>query len=420
MYASLRNRPADPAGSVGDSSTRSSRKARVAAPVFFLGLTSLFTDISSELVATVLPLYLTLALGLSPLAFGFIDGIYQGVTALVRIGGGFVADHTRRPKAVAVAGYAASAIAKLALLPAATFATVASVIAVDRIGKGIRTAPRDALIAASSSSTGLGRSFGVHRAMDTLGAMLGPLLAFAMLAAIPGGYDAIFVASFCFALMGLAVLVLMVPNLRPPAREESSKSPKRASAQLLSVRSYRQTLVAAGLLALVTVGDGFLFLVIQQRTDLSPKYFPLLFVGSASTYLLLAVPLGRLADRVGRRHVFIAGHVALLGAYAAAGSGVSAIAAVVLCLALLGTYYAATDGVLSALTVPMVPEALRSSGLAGVQTVVALGRFAAAIGFGAIWTMASVDTALVVYGIALALALVPAFLFLRDTREAAG
>jgi hypothetical protein len=162
MYASLRSRPAEPAGSVGDSGVRSSRKARVAAPVVFLGLTSLLTDISSELVATVLPLYLTLQLGLSPLAFGFIDGLYQGVTAVVRIGGGFVADRTRRPKGVAVLGYTASALAKLALLPATTFGALAAVIAVDRAGKGVRTAPRDALIAASSSSAGLGRSFGVH------------------------------------------------------------------------------------------------------------------------------------------------------------------------------------------------------------------------------------------------------------------
>jgi MFS family permease len=186
---------------------------------------------------------------------------------------------------------------------------------------------------------------------------------------------------------------------------------------MLANRSYRSTLAAAGLLAACTVGDGFLYLVIQRRTDLAPEFFPLLFVGSAAVYLLLAVPVGRLADRIGRRRVFVGGHVALLGAYAAAGAPVSAVAAVVVCLSLLGAYYAATDGVLSALTVPMVPAELRSSGLAGVQTVVAAGRFIAAIAFGAIWTQSTADTALIIFGLALAAALLPAVLLLRVARE---
>jgi hypothetical protein len=143
------------------------KRVLVAAPVIYLGLTSLLTDISSETVATILPLYLTVQLGLSPFAFGFVDGLYQGVTALVRIGRGFVADRTRRPKLVAACGYAASAIAKL---PAAGVTAISSVIVFDRAGKGVRTAPRDALIAASSPGPSLGTAFGVHRALDTVGA----------------------------------------------------------------------------------------------------------------------------------------------------------------------------------------------------------------------------------------------------------
>lgn len=418
MYASLRNRPDQAPTPLADP-VAPTRRPRVSAAVIFLGLTSLLTDISSELVATILPLYLTLQLGLSPLAFGFIDGLYQGVTAFVRIGGGFVADRTRRPKMVAIAGYGISAVAKLALLPAASFAAIATVIAIDRSGKGIRTAPRDALIAASSSSASLGRSFGVHRALDTAGAMAGPLLAFAMLAAIPAGYDAIFVVSFCFALMGLAVLVLMVPNFRTGDAGGARRVTVRATARLVTHRPYRRTLIAAGLLSALTVGDAFLFLVVQRRTELDAKFFPLLFVGSALTYLLLAVPFGRIADRVGRRHVFIAGHVALLGAYAAAAADVSSLVAIAACLALLGVYYAATDGVLSALTVPLLPEGQRSSGLAGVQTAVAVGRFSAAVLFGAVWTHTDAHTALLLFGVALTCVLPLAALLLRRTEVGA-
>src|SRR6476619_6794972 len=159
----------------------------------------------------VLPIYLTSILGMSTLAYGFIDGIYQGVSALVRILGGWIADRADHPKWVAVVGYLASAISRVFLLPATTFAAITSIITVDRLGKGLRTAPRDALIAASSPSAGLGRAFGVHRALDTLGALIGPLMAFAIIGlVVPDDFHAVFVASLAFAIMGVALLILIV------------------------------------------------------------------------------------------------------------------------------------------------------------------------------------------------------------------
>src|SRR6476646_734443 len=122
----------------------------------------MLTDISSESVAAVLPLYITGVIGLSTIAFGFIDGIYQGVSALVRIAGGWAADRGDQPKWIAFFGYAVSAVARIGLLFATSFGTITSVLAVDRLGKGVRTAPRDSLVAASSRPEDLGRSFGVH------------------------------------------------------------------------------------------------------------------------------------------------------------------------------------------------------------------------------------------------------------------
>src|SRR6476646_9343540 len=144
MYITVRDRP-----------TRARRsspriKERVAGTVVLLGVVSMLTDISSESVNAVLPIYITSTLGMSALAYGFIDGIYQGVSALVRIIGGWIADRTDNPKWVAVVGYLISAISRVFLLPATTFAAITSIITVDRLGKGLRTAPRDALIAASS------------------------------------------------------------------------------------------------------------------------------------------------------------------------------------------------------------------------------------------------------------------------------
>ena len=162
------------------------RRIAVSRTVILLGLVSLFTDLSQEMVTAVLPLYLTYQVRLSPLQFGFIDGMYQGATALVRLLGGLVADRKERHKEVAATGYGASALCKLGLVAVGgAWLGTTAVLLVDRLGKGIRTAPRDALISLDSERAGLGRSFGVHRALDTVGAMLGPLAAFVLLAQLP-------------------------------------------------------------------------------------------------------------------------------------------------------------------------------------------------------------------------------------------
>ncbi|HEX8495879.1 MAG TPA: MFS transporter, partial [Actinomycetales bacterium] len=183
MYVTLR-----------DTSSRgapSPRRGRVAGSVVLLGIVSMLTDISSEAVSAILPLYLTAVLGLGPIAYGVVDGLNQGVSALVRLLGGWLADRTDHPKRVAALGYGLSALSRLALLPATGLAAITGVVTVDRLGKGLRTAPRDALISAASDPRDLGRAFGVHRSLDTLGAVIGPLLAFAVLAAVPGGYSSV-------------------------------------------------------------------------------------------------------------------------------------------------------------------------------------------------------------------------------------
>jgi hypothetical protein len=291
VYVTVRDRPGAEAGS-----GRVVR--RVSSTVLLLGVVSLLTDVSSEMVASVLPLYLTAAAGLSPLAYGFLDGIYQGVSAVVRIAGGYAGDRGGHPKWVAVLGYGASALSRLAMLPATGFAAITAVVTGDRLGKGVRTAPRDALIAGASDPSALGRSFGVHRALDTTGAALGPLVAFALLASVPGSYDSIFVVSFGFAVLGLAVLVLFVPDLRTATG--AARVGLRRALRAVAGRPLRRPLLAAGVLGLLTVGDGFLYLSLQDRDDFAAGWFPLLYVGTNVAYLALAVPLGRLADRVGR------------------------------------------------------------------------------------------------------------------------
>src|SRR5262249_10179971 len=153
----------------------------------------------------------------------------------------------------------------------------------------------------------LGLAFGVHRALDTTGAMLGPLLAFGLLALRPGHFDVIFVISFCIALVGFAILTLFVKNQREAAPSSPDERVSlRPAARLLSRRRFGLLVVLGSLLSLVTISDGFVYLCLQRRVDFDFRFLPLLYVGTAIVYMVLAVPFGRLADRLGRGRVFVA------------------------------------------------------------------------------------------------------------------
>jgi MFS family permease len=380
------------------------RAAAIAPTVIALGTVSLITDISSEMITAVLPLYLVAGLGLSPLGFGLLDGVYNGFSAVVRLAGGHLADRRGRHKTVAAIGYGLSAVCKPLLLVAHTLPLIGAVLAADRMGKGLRTAPRDALISLSSAPATHGRAFGVHRAMDTAGALLGPLVAFVILRQAAEGYDAVFTISTCVAVTGVLVLLLFVPG-RPAGRGTApaeSRASLRAALALLGRRDLRRLAICALLLGLATVSDSFVYLVLQHRFDVPVQWFALLPLGTAAAFLTLTVPLGRLADRVGRWRVFLGGHVALLAAYGLLLTPWHSGALPYAVLALHGTFYAATDGVLMAAAAATVPAGLRSSGLALVQTGQAAARFACSLAFGAAWTAWGDRTALTATALALA------------------
>lgn len=408
MYLSLRDRP-----TTQRSAPDAPGRTRVNRVVVTLGVVSLLTDIASESAAAILPLYLTAVVGLSPAAYGLVEGLYQGVSALVRVGAGIAADRTDRPWGIAMLGYATSLVARVLLLLATGLAAISAVITLDRLGKGIRTAPRDAMISASSAPDDLGRSFGVHRALDAAGAAIGPLIAFAILWLIPSGYRVVLVVSVGFAVLGVAVLGLFVPPDTGTRRRPAAPRPARAEQPLrvrgLFTRPFRRLLVVSGGLGLLTIGDGFVYLALLETGGFAAHWFPAMYVGANIAFLALAVPCGRLADRVGRVRVLLLGHLLLAAAYSwAAGAGsLAGPLAVLGALVLLGGYYAATDGVLAAVAGQMAPERLRASGIAAAQTVVAVSRMVAAAGFGLLWVTVGPQQALVVVAAALVV-LVPA------------
>ena len=374
----------------------------IAPNVWFLGATSLLTDLSSEMVVSVLPLYLVVQLGFSPLAFGALDGLYNGIGALTRLVSGVAVDRWRQPKALAALGYAVSALCRLGLLAAGRWwPGVAASIAIDRLGKGVRTVPRDALIAQSATPAQLGSAFGVHRALDACGAVLGPVAAFALLTAVPRGFDVVFVASFFAALVGLGVLVLFVENLTPV---QPPDAPATLASLVRPLRDvvFRRAVLASTALAVATISDAFVYLILLERLGITVGAFPLLYVGTSLSYLVLAAPAGALADRWGRWRVFLVGYAALLAVYllllSAAGGPLAALAAVVL----LGAYYAGTDGVAAAFASGVLQPERRGTGLAVLTTSTGLGRLLASVVFGWVWVSAGRDQAVAVFAAALA------------------
>ncbi|MEV7559238.1 MFS transporter [Streptomyces sp. NPDC089795] len=382
------------------------RGPAVASTVLALGTVSMITDISSEMVTAVLPLYLIAGLGLSPLGFGALDGVYNGVSALVQLTGGHLADRVRNHKLIAGVGYGLSAVCKPLLLVAHSLGPISVILTLERTGKGLRTAPRDALISLSTPPELQGRAFGVHRAMDTTGALLGPLAAFFILSLTVDGYDAVFGVSACVAVLGVVVLMLFVPSggdggPRPApsaevpataaaaARDADRPAPVRLrdALGLLRLPRLRNLALCAVLLGLTTVSDAFVYLLLQRRTGIGDQWFPLLPLGTAAVFLLLAVPAGALADRIGRRTVFLTGHALLLAGYGLLLWAPAWPALPYLVLALHGMFYAATDGVLPAAVAATVPDELRATGMALVGTGQALARFGCSLAFGAAWTL---------------------------------
>jgi MFS family permease len=389
---------------------------RISPTVWSLGFTSLLTDVSSEAVASVLPMYLVLQLGISPVAFGLIDGLYQGMAALVRILGGVLADRSRRYKGLAALGYGASAACRLLIIAAgAAWTTIAGVVAIDRIGKGLRTAPRDALISLRSRSEDLGTAFGVHRALDAAGAFIGPVVAFLLLARMQGAFDVLFVVSFVVAVLGLAVILIFVqPTTTAELAAVERQHAGRSGASAWTVMRHprlRALTVSAFLLGLPTISDSFLFLALQSNLRSAATAFPLFYVGTSISTALFAAPAGRVADVLGRSRVLLVGYVFLAVAYIVtfmAGSPGGAI----ICLLFLGAYYAGTDGVLTAMAAAELPARARGTGLAILATVTNVARLLASVIFGALWGAIGMSQTTGIYFAALLAAIVAASVIL--------
>ena len=390
--------------------------ASVSPVVWRLGVTSFLTDISSEMVNSALPIYLVLHLHYSPLQYGAIDGVYNGLAVvLVSLAAGFTADRSKRHKEVALTGYGLSAVCKLLLLAAGgVWGWLIAITGIDRIGKGVRTAPRDALISLNTPPYLMASAFAVHRALDAGGALLGPIVAFVLLARLPGAFDVLWVTSFFFALLGVASLWLYVPNPKSSLFTGKQVISRRLLSSIFASPRF-VALTSSGLfLSVGTVNDGFIYLVLLEKGVTSSGFLPLFYVATAASYMLFSIPAGICADKFGRSPIFL-GSYALLGLIylfllymPAIGMGMQ-----IGCLLLLGLYYAGTEGLLMAMASTAVPPELRSSGLAVLATAIALGKMVSSLLFGFIWDAYGVWFAIVTFATILLSALIVAGFSLR-------
>ena len=350
--------------------------------VWALGLVSLFMDLSSELVHSLLPVFMTTVLGASMLAVGIVEGVAEATASVVKLASGWLSDRLGRRKPLVVFGYGLAALSKPLFPLAGSVALVLGARFIDRIGKGIRGAPRDALIADVTASEGRGAAYGLRQALDSAGAVLGPLAAVGLMLLLASEVRAVLWLAVIPALVSVAILVAFV-------REGTEKI---ASKEKLSLRSagglggkYWAIVALGAVLTLARFSEAFLVLR-GQDLGMALAFVPLVLVVMNLAYTAIAYPAGVAADRGHRTALLIWGFVALIAAdlLIATTASVTALFAGVV---LWGAHMGLTQGLLSALVADAAPARLRGTGFGVFHLVSGVVLLPASVLAGWLWSV---------------------------------
>lgn len=351
--------------------------------VLALSLVSLLTDASSEIIYPLLPLFLTTTLGATAGTLGIIEGAAETTASLLKLVSGWWSDRVRRRKPLVVAGYTIASIARPLIAIAQSAGQVLAIRVSDRIGKGIRSSPRDALLADSVSPAQRGRAYGLHRAADHFGAVIGPLIAFAMLRWTSISLRHLFMLAAIPAALAVIALVFGVreePRVHAITPVDAARRPRLAGGLPRRFWGY------LGVLLLFTLGnssDAFILLRASQlgvSAALLPIIWAMLHVVKSAT----STPSGALSDRVGRVPLIVAGWLIFAAVYLGFGRATQTWQAWAL-FAVYGTYFGLTEGVEKALVADLVPADKRGAGFGWYNLAIGLGALPASVIFGAVW-----------------------------------
>ena len=354
--------------------------------VWAVSLTSFFMDISSEMVINILPLFLTNVLGVSASIIGLIEGIAEATASLLKVFSGWLSDRLGARKWLAVAGYAISALSKPFFYFANAWATVAAVRWADRVGKGVRTAPRDALVADSIDESQRGLAFGFHRAADTAGAMVGLLIALGVVWAAQSAAVELGQRTFqIIVLVSLIPAALAVLSLALGAKDVpiTNKRDRPAITFRGLGRPFLVFMVIVGVFDLGNSSDAFLVLRAQER-GLSVIGVLAMLITFNLVYTLVSAPAGSLSDRVGRRKVIVGGWLAYAAIYLGFGL-VSEGWQIWALYALYGVYYGLAYGTAKALITDLAPSALLGTAYGTYNAILGLIDFPASLIAGLLW-----------------------------------
>jgi MFS family permease len=353
--------------------------------VWALGLVSLFMDLSSEMIHALLPLYLVSVLGASTLTVGFIEGIAEATASITKIFSGALSDYLGKRKLLAALGYGLAAVTKPVFPLASSIAWLTVARFVDRIGKGIRGAPRDALIADLTPADLRGNAFGLRQSLDTVGAVFGPLAAIVFMAMFADNFTTVFWIAVVPAFISLAIIIFVVHEPERPPDAQAVRAPlSRAELARLDA-AYWMVVGVSAIFTLARFSEAFLLLR-AQSVGLAMAIVPAVMVVMNIVYTLSAWPAGVLSDRIGRYGVLTVGFALLILADLVLALG-NSVSTVMIGVALWGLHMGLTQGLLAALVADTAPPELRGTAFGMFNLVSGVALLAASILAGALWSM---------------------------------